>query len=149
MSLIGEFSATYKSADESQTNNTTLADDSHLVINNVDSSTRQHFTYHLFVNNAGVGGFKCGLSGSVGVNVLKAHIAIYDDTGTNLVEFKRISMFGEAAQASLAVGDSYVVIEGTLETTTNGSLKLQWAQKTSSGSATTVQRGSRMEVYQN
>ena len=48
---------------------------------------------------------------------------------------------------TLTAGPTMVTIEGTVTTTSSGSIQVQHSQRTSNGTATTVKAGSRLEVW--
>jgi hypothetical protein len=130
----------YKNADESVTNSTTLQNDDSITFSLFAPATYS-FRIWIFLNNVGsTEGFKCALSGTVGVSFLKALFQIYDETTDTLAALARLSTLGSAVGAGLSSGSNGAIIAGTIETSTAGTLVLQWAQQTSGANATTVQR---------
>ena len=136
----------YKNSDESVTSSITLQDDDALTVS-LAASTTYHCRLVLFTTNAGAAeGLQLALGGTVGVGNLNAQIAIYDDTLNTLVAFARVTALAAGVGAGLSSGSNFAVIEGTIETSTAGTLLLSWAQNVSGASATTVQRGSSLVV---
>lgn len=136
----------YKSADESVSNTTLQSDDALTV--NLLASTIYRYTFRLFENSAGAAeGLKLALSGTVGVTSMKAQISIYDDTTNALAAFARVIALNSSVGAGLSMGDNRAIVEGTIETSTAGTLVLSWAQNGGAGAnPTTIQRGSNLVV---
>lgn len=136
----------YKSSDES-VSNTTLQDDDALTLSLAASSI---YKYKLFIFVAAAGtaeGFKAALSGTVGVTSMKAEITLFDDVSNTMVALDRVTALNSSVGGGLSIGTAFCTIEGTIETSTAGTLLLSWAQSSGIGlAATTVQRGSSMIV---
>ena len=117
----------YKDADQEVTD-TTLVSDSELSVS-LAATASYHFRAVLFFLNDGAAeGYKCALSGTVGVGDLKAQISIYDDTTNSLAAFARVTALGSSVGAGISSGSNFAVIEGTIETTTAGTFLIQFAQ---------------------
>lgn len=136
----------YKDADESLNTSITLQDDNELSVSLLASS-KYTFKLLVFVNNVNAAeGFKAALGGTVGVTSLKAQITLYDDTTDLIAASGRVTALASAVGAAWSVGNNWAVVEGSIETSTAGTLLLSWAQQVSGGNNTTVQRGSWMQV---
>lgn len=137
----------HKAADESVTASTTLQDDNHLTVSLLASSIYA-FRAFLFFNTAGAApGFKAALNGTAGVTSLKAQVSIYDDTTNALTSYNRWTAFAAATGSVPTAGNNSCVIEGTIETSTAGTLLIQWAQNVSDAANTTVQRNSNLLAW--
>lgn len=133
----------HKAADEVIASSTTLQADDHLTVNLAGSAIYK-FQLQLFTNNIGAAeGIKLALAGTVGVSSLKAQISIYDDVTTNaLAAFARVTALNSAVGVVLPAGDNYAIIEGVIETTTSGTLRLDWAQQVVGASVSRILRNS-------
>ena len=136
----------YKSADTSRDTTTSPTADAHLTTT-LAASSNYAFRFVLFSNNvAAVEGFQCQLDGTVGLSSMKAQVTIFDDSTNAIAAFARITAFNSAVGAVLSLGSNHTIIEGSLESSTAGTLSLEWAQQVSGGNATTLQRGSYLVV---
>lgn len=132
----------YKSADQSITSSTVLTDDTALTVN-LAASTKYRFRLIVFFTSVGAGGIKVALNGTAGVTSLKAQIVDWYATGLNALG--RVTAFGSSISSTASAITGCSVIEGTIEVSTAGTFKLQWAQVASDVSATTVQQNSYIE----
>jgi hypothetical protein len=134
----------YKSANESVTSSTTLQDDDALVVT-IPQSGIYKIDACLFLDVLGTGGAKVALNGTVSFNNLLATIDIVGDGST--YTSGRVNLFGTAvSHGSVGAGSHCVTLEGTIEATSSGTLLIQWAQDTSDGAATVMQRGSTLQI---
>ena len=117
----------YKDADQEVTN-TTLDGDSELIVSLAATASYHFRAVIFFLNDGAAEGYKCALSGTVGVGDLKAQISIYDDTTNSLAAFARVTALGSSVGAGLSSGSNFAVIEGTIESTTAGTFFIQFAQ---------------------
>lgn len=117
----------YKDADQEVTD-TTLTSDSELNVVLAATSAYQFRAAIFFLNDGAAEGYKCALSGTVGVADLKAQISIYDDTTNSLAAFARITSLGSSVGAGISSGANFAVIDGTIETSTAGTFIVQFAQ---------------------
>jgi hypothetical protein len=132
-----------KTDDESVANNTPQNDD-HLLVN-LPATSRYYFKFYLFATSPATAGLLLQLDGTAGVSSLKANISIYDSTGA-LVAFGRKTAFNSSTGVDFT-GDAYAVIEGTIEVSTAGTFRLEWAQNTTdAGNATVLQENSSLTL---
>ncbi len=131
-----------KTADESVTDATIQADNELTV--NLEGTSSYWFFFTLFFTNGGVGeGFKCDLSGTVGVSTLKAQVFIYDDALNSLAAFARVTALNSAVGSGISMGDNFARILGVIEVSTPGTFLVRWAQNvTGAGAGVTVQEDS-------
>ncbi len=128
-----------KTADESVANNTQQNDD-HLTVN-LPASTAYKFSFYLFVTSPATAGIAVQLDGTAGVSSLKLNTTILTSAGA-VVAAVRHTAFNSATGVDFT-GDHYVTIEGVIEVSTAGTLRLEWAQNTTdAGNATVVQENS-------
>ena len=134
-----------------RTSTTTLADDPDLLLTLPGSGT---FAFELFLNYTG---------GTLGSSDLKMAM-VYSGTssygvwavnGINTTATTQANMGGNGtgAAGTITVGTSggtflTVDIKGLLVATSSGTLSLQWAQNTSSGTAVTLRQGCWMRITQ-
>jgi len=136
---IGELNA-YKTANESVTNSTTLQADNHLTLT-LAASTNYQFRFWIPWTTAGTAGIRLALNGTVGVTSLKADIKIADLSTNAYVAWDRVTALSSAVTSGALGGTNVAEIEGTIETSTAGTFRLEWAQDTADAvNATTVQR---------
>lgn len=129
----------YATADEVVTNSAVLQDDDHL-FTDLEANATYWFKFFVFHINAGATeGIKFALNGTVGVTSLKAQVRI--GAGAASAD-SRVTAFGSAIGVSAALATSYSEVTGTIETSTAGTFKLQWAQNTAGTGATTRERNS-------
>ena len=127
-----------KTADQSVSSSTTLVDDSDLVLP-VGASEVWYFRFFLVYTAAAAGDLKYGFtfptSGDLRLSVIAA-----DSTGSITIT-QLSTTTSPSSTGTLSGATSYltVPIEGVfVNSSTGGDLTLQWAQVTSSGTATTV-----------
>lgn len=143
---IGQGIAKRKTADESVTSSTTLQDDDHLTF---AIAANEEWVANFYLD-AGAGlsstGIKLAITGPSGVtlNIMLKMIA-----GDATVAYRQTTTSGNAMQLNTALlaGTSLALIQidvWALNNTTAGNITLQWAQDTSSGTATTLRKGSFM-----
>jgi hypothetical protein len=131
--------------DDEITDTTELAESDSLVINLLPNST-YNFTFNIYVDSAGAAeGFQAALGGTAGVANLIADIELTDLVTGSLAALSRIDSFDSAVGAVLSIGASLMRIVGTIETSTAGTMLLQYAQADGLGLAdTTILRGSNL-----
>ena len=115
-----------KTADENATNATMQADD-HLTVNLAASSMYQFEIWGFWTTAGATAGIQVQLDGTVGLSSFKADVAIIDYTTNVFAAYDRIAAFNTAVGAGLT-GDNAFFIKGCIETTTAGTLFLEWAQ---------------------
>jgi hypothetical protein len=129
-----------KTADESISSATIQADD-HLTVNLAASSMYQFEIWGFWTTAGATAGIQVQLDGTVGVSSLKADIIHYDNSADALLT-ARITAFNSPTGRD-DTGDNSFMIKGCIETTTAGTLFLEWAQNTlDAGNATTLQENS-------
>jgi hypothetical protein len=129
-----------KTADESVTSSTTIQDDDHLLFA-IRASEVWQFELSLQVTGAAAGDFRFQVVGPTSYTVRYGYHALA--TAAASVEGDLRSQVSNESGGDLTVGmvaATYLVtVQGIMVNSTNaGNLKLQWAQGTSSGTATTV-----------
>lgn len=155
--LVGE-SATifkYKTADTSRTSTTTLTDDPDLAVTLVANATYQfEVQFYSVVQPAPDLKFKMNFTGTTTYGIYRGTIdstgstALDNATGsTTQTTFSRVGWASEGAALVTSTGAFLFTIQGTVEVgASGGTLALQWAQNTSSGTAAVIGRGSYMKV---
>jgi hypothetical protein len=124
-----------KTADESISNNTPQTDD-HLTVNLAASSTYSFEIHGHWTAAGGTPGITVQLDGTVGVSSLKADITHYDHSADALF-ITRITAFNSGFGRD-DTGDNSFLIKGCIETTTAGTMFLEWAQNTTDGANPTI-----------
>lgn len=133
----------YKHIDESVTSSTTLQDDDALIIT-IPQTGIYKISASLFFS-IDAGGVKIALNGTVAFDNLLASIDIVG-SGSDITS-GRIDLFGSTVSHNVVgVGSHHVLIDGTIEATSSGTLLIQWAQQTSDVVATIMKRGSTLKV---
>lgn len=139
--LTGAAVSEVASAAQVVQSDTLTADDT--LTHDLDASSTYGFDFLLFFstsNNAVDAKFALG--GTAGVDALKAQIKIDGAAGT------RVTAFDSAVSADVAAGDHYCVIEGTITTTTAGTLLDKFAElNNDAGQNVTRQTLSRSRVW--
>jgi hypothetical protein len=134
----------YKTADESVTSSTTLQDDDHLTVT-LKAGRKYAFRFFCMTNpTLTAGGMDIDLNGTAThTNIRGRVLKFYDDGTSAWQEFTAAS-----AEMTLAAGAGldHFVIEGTTEVNAAGTFLLRWAQNTSDATASTIKRGSYLEV---
>lgn len=145
-----------KTADQSVTSSTVLTNDTHLLytigatgtykfeialiaLSAADAAGDIKFalTFPTGTLTAGMMGLTTALTTSVIGDTVNAGVSSAV-SGTQPANFS----------AGLSASECFILIKGLLVATATGTLRLQWAQLASSGSATTLKAGSFMEVQQ-
>jgi hypothetical protein len=140
-----------KTADESKTSNTTLANDSALTLA-LSASTSYRFKIKLFYYSASatpnikiamaysgtIAAIDWTLVGSPMGNVSYQYLTVTSGHG---------SLMGSTAISINASGEGWADIDIAISTTNAGTFAIQWAQNASSVTATTVTRGSSMKWW--
>ena len=124
----------YKDADQENTG-TVLATDSELSVTLAGTSKYQIEANLFILNDGATEGYKVAVTGTVGIQDLKAQIEIYDDTLNTIVGFARVTAIDTAVGAGLSSGSNYAAIRATIETTTAGTFALSFAQNAAGASA--------------
>ena len=149
---LREISRSYvlrKSADQAVANSTTLTDDTDLSFA-VTASRTYCFRLSIPFNLAGVvSGYKFQLSLPSGLTSLVWNGQVYNAVSLALVSVQVLTSVTVISGALATSGDHLLQMEGTVEVGgTGGSLTLQFAQNTSSGSAITVKKNATMIVQE-
>lgn len=141
-------SLVYKSANQTRTNTTVLADDSELKFSML-ANTKYQFEFQLFYATANA---TCDivvtLNGPAGVDQLQAFLDVRNATG-GVQGSAYINAYGQTASNDAGgATDSIILITGTLSNgSTAGDLAVQWAQRVSDAGATTVKKGSYLRAH--
>lgn len=133
--------AAYKASDQSVTSSVTLVNDSALVIP-LAANAVYDFELFLVINGPalGTGDFKMGWTYPAGTTMVYAR-AGFDTTNTWV--FNKTLQTDVVAFGTTGSGVPVIRCSGTVVTAaTAGNLQLQWAQNTSSTTATVVKAGS-------
>ena len=130
-----------KAADE-VISSTTMQDDDHLTLA-VKSGRKYRFRLHLFCNfGSATEGIKLALSG-ITATVFRMYVG-FAGAAPAYVE----AIDGETS-TSLIVGNIQITVDGYIEPSQDGNLKLRWAQFAGTGLAsTTLFKGSWMELIE-
>jgi hypothetical protein len=149
---VGAVSYVAKTADESVTSSTTLQNDDHLFFT-VDAAGTYVFDVWLYGTSAAnaAGDLKVGFTfptgtchmGGAGASINLAADSI--DSGEWLA-FAPATSGSTVTQFGLSTAVTQSHVHGTLIATATGTLRLQWAQFSSSASASTLKAGSHMLV---
>lgn len=148
----GAATVVYKSADESVTSSTTLQDDNHLSFS-IGASEVWAVRFVLFVDGATAGDFKPALAGPTGATaqcgVLGVSSTEASFDGAHVHNEADFGLGGAPVLGTLGAGNSTLCyFEGVVfNSTTAGTVKLQWAQGTSSGTATKLLKGSYLTAW--
>lgn len=116
-----------QSSDEEVTT-TTLASSANLTVTLAASTTYEIHAVLFHLNDGASEGFKVALSGTVGVSRLKAQISIMDDTTNALGTTARVTALDSAVGLTALTGSNYTTIDGSITTSTSGTLVIQFAQ---------------------
>jgi hypothetical protein len=137
--------AAVKAGDESATSNTTLHNDLDLHVPVAASSTYEFSCYLFFQAFAG-GDIKWTWTGPAGIVLV--YDALHNEGGGTLLNASAttygLASAGTAAGGGAGVNEALVMRGTCIVSGTAGSLQLQWAQQTSSGTATIVKAGSHL-----
>lgn len=138
-----------KNGVQSVANSTTLQDDNDLVFQLPGSGT---YIYQTFLNYTG------GVLGSSDLKCTYVYtgtssFSVWGGIGINTSGTTAIQAGGNADGSTVAWGTSggsffTLLMHGTLFATSAGTLKLQWAQNTSSATNTNLRQGCHMQVWQ-
>lgn len=145
LALADRIQVVDKTADESRTSTTTLADDAHLFFAVVAGATYV-FQVVMFTNSGTqLADVKAGLTfpaGTMTFGLAGMDVGATTPTGSmnNLAIASATS--GTSVVTFAAGGVTMATINGRYACTTGGTVKLQWAQNTSSASAVTMTTGS-------
>ena len=137
----------YKTADQSKTNNTTLADDTELFFS-VTANTQYQFKAEIFFDTGTTPDFKYRHAGPAAMDLVR--IVRRDSIpGSGSLSYNMDTAFSvsDIALTSLSgTTGGYISLEGIIHTGVNaGTFSFKWAQNTSSATATTVRAGSYIE----
>jgi hypothetical protein len=134
----------YKTADESVTSSATLQADDHLTVT-LKAGRKYAFRFFCMTNpSLTVGGMDIDLNGTATHTNIRGRVLVFYDDGTSAWQ----EFTAAAAEMTLASGAGldHFVIEGTTEVNAAGTFLLRWAQNTSDATASTIKRGSYLEV---
>lgn len=130
-----------KTADESVTNSTVHQADDHLTVNLAASSSYAFEIYGFWTTAGATAGITVQLDGTVGISSLKADVIHYENSADTYT-ISRITAFNSAV-GQADTGDNSFCIKGVIETSTAGTLLLEWAQNAADAvNATTLQENS-------
>lgn len=147
--VVGRARAVYKGADEQVVSSTVVQDDDHLTLTVVANGVYAFDACLLFDStdvNADLSLTFAGPAGATGW-WSPAAITLSNPDGTGSIRLTKfdlggVSGIGAIAAGSLAVPRGYLAVGATA-----GSLKLQWAQSTSSATAVTMRTGSWLRAH--
>lgn len=144
-SVANPVSQKVKSADETVTSSTTLQDDDVLTIA-LATNTDHFFDAWLYVNAPAAPDIKVAVTVPAGAT-LTAEFRVAA-SGSTYGNSTLVTASGTAV-TFLPNGDAFIRITGSVRNgATAGNVTVQWAQDTSSGTATTVKAGSTLMVVQ-
>ena len=135
-----------KGADETTSSDTTLSDDAELTFD-VNAGATYKFRFIVFYDTPAAADFKysvtCPASPAL-VSITTKSIA--PGATTQAITRQSACGFGPTAITETSGTDGYIEIEGVVQNGANaGSIAFQWAQNSSSGTNTTVRKGSVVE----
>lgn len=143
-------SAAFKGADESLTSSTALQNDDALFVALAASATYVFIGFANVTGAAiGTGDWKGAFTAPSGATVTVECIA-YPTTAAGTLNGNAVRGAGGVMIAGVngTAGSPVVLIGSVINGATAGNLQLQWAQNTSSGTATTVKAGSFLASWQ-
>jgi len=137
----------YKPTDQSKTADTTLANDTNLIFNPVTAGYKYAIRGRIFFDTGATPDFKFRIGGSstiTPIRVFTKHVVPGTTAFVNAIE----TAFPTTTQAVTGAGTTggYIEIDGEFTVTVTGTIALQWAQNTSSATATKVLAGSYLEL---
>lgn len=144
---IGLWTVVTKASDESVTSSTTLQDDNELQYT-VVAGASYYFSLELAHNGASTGDFKWAFALSTGsfTRGWRKVIGYYNTTTVTAAEGLVNDMTTAVTAGASATENLVQNISGFFIPSANATLKLQWAQNTSDGTATIVKAGSRLLI---
>ena len=120
---------------------TTLANVTGLSFDAAAGETRT-FTARLYLSASAVGGYKAAIGGTATATAITYRGQLMVETATSFAASGKATSLGTAiCQVASGVEDAYLEIHGTITVANAGTLTVQFAQNTASGT-TTVRRGS-------
>lgn len=145
--IVSGIQVGFRTADQAFTSTTTLADITDLTIP-VKNGGKYAFQAFIPYEAAGTAsGAKFGINGPTMTNI-RANVLILDATGASLITDGYVTAIaGEVVTATSNTSSAYLCqVIGTFEPSADGTLAMQFAQNSSSGSAITVKRGAWIQV---
>jgi hypothetical protein len=137
-----------RSTTQSVTSSTALQNDNQLFFNNIPASTTWKFLLTVLYNGGTTGSsdIKVGWSLPSGATLFGMTTSVANPLGVAIIYFTQSSTIFSASNGTgnpLAAFFSGSIIMGA----TAGTVQVQWAQNTSSGTATTVMTGSDLTMW--
>jgi hypothetical protein len=145
---VGVPTLVYKSANQTKTNDVTLAFDSELTFT-IGSNEKWVFEISLFYSTASaVPDITIALNGPSGLDTLQAFADVRNLSG-GIQGSAYLSTYGQTASNDAgAATDSVIIITGTVYNgATSGTFGVQWAQRITSADATVVKKGSYLKAH--
>jgi hypothetical protein len=150
VTTTGAWDTIRKTADQSKTSDTTLAADTHLVAA-LAASTTYTFRLTVWLSTDATPDAKYDLNYTGSVTSVFLYVANTGYSGAissaDLNSQTRTSLLPSYSLVG-STGTLTIFLEGVITTDTSGTLEFRWAQNTSSATATTVRKGSYLEVMQ-
>lgn len=137
-----------KTADESVTSSITLQDDNHLTIP-VGASEVWLLDYILFATGAATGDIAIGLAGPASTTAVFGGFGLTRAATTNEsgVRTNATTIAGSVSFGLVASETNVISVNAYVSTTASGDVVLQWAQRVSDGTATSLIIGSHLKAY--
>ena len=134
-------------ADVSFTSNTTLGTVTGLSVN-VAAGRTYSFEAYLSFTDAAAGGIKAAIAGTATATAIEYDGWIIDSAANGIKGNTQATALATTVASATTTGTAGVVqIKGTITVNAAGTLLVQAAQNTSSGTATTIKRGSTFIVH--
>lgn len=150
LALADRIQIVRKPSDESVTSNTTPQNDDHLLFAAVAGQAYK-FMFALWVSSTVATGDLKLLPVTTGVGTLVwgvhgTDLAATTGTGSAVMSGRDSGTSGTSVSVAAVNGTLMVFLSGTFSCTSSGNVVLQWAQDTSSATATTIKAGSYVEA---
>ena len=150
VTTTGVWNTVRKTADQSKTSDTTLAADTHLTVA-LNASTTYAFRFYVFISTHTTPDSKYDLEytgTTTSQFVFRAHSNPAGAIANTDLFTQTIETLPGSQTIGGGTGSTIVILHGIITTNTAGDLRFRWAQNLSDGNATTVRKGSYLEVMQ-
>lgn len=132
-------------------NSSTLVADGYLA-KTFNSGNVYTFVFRVHLNDlstGATGGFKATLGGTVGFSYLIAQATLTTNANIAPSDIERFTAFGQTVSTMATDVQMYLEIGGTIEVTSTGTFRLEWAQASATilGGGVTVLAGSSFEYH--
>lgn len=136
-----------KNSGETRSSNSTMTADSELVVP-LGAGVWFAFELNAQFNTSAAADFKFDFNYTGTHSVYREYaIFIVPAAGTASISTPHTTIGTDTVALSGSAGEGSVLVNGSILTTTAGTLQFRWAQNTSDASNTTVRNGARLTVY--